>query len=87
MTVVVGLSPADRAWPAVSLGAMLARSAELRLVVTAVVPEPWPPHPSRSDEAFLVHQARTAEQALAEARTQVGDHRAVDYVLRRARSD
>ena len=86
MTVVVGLSPGDRAWPAVTLGAMLARPANLRLVVTAVVPEPWPPHPVRSDEQFLAYQASMAEKALTEAQPQVGNHRAVDYVLRRARS-
>ena len=86
MTVVVGLSPGDRAWPAVSLGAMLARSADQRLVVTAVVPEPWPPHPLQTDVEFLALQAGMAEKALAEAQRQVGDHRAVDYVLRRARS-
>jgi nucleotide-binding universal stress UspA family protein len=86
MTVVVGLSPGDRARPAVSLGAMLARSADQRLVVTAVVPEPWPPHPLQTDAEFLALQASMAERALAEAEAQVGDHRAVDYVLRRARS-
>src|SRR3954453_10068348 len=86
MTVVIGLSPGDRARPVVDLGAMLARSADQRLVVTAVVPEPWPPHPLRSDEQFLAYQANMAEKALAEARSLVGDHRAVDDVLRRARS-
>ncbi len=86
MTIVVGLSPGDRAWPAVSLGAMLARSADLRLVVTAVVPEPWPPHPSRSDAEFLAYQSTTAEKALVEAQAQVGGYQAVDLVLRRARS-
>jgi nucleotide-binding universal stress UspA family protein len=85
MTVVVGLSPADRVWPAVSLGAMLARSADQPLVVTTVVPEPWPPHPSRSDREFLAHQASRAEQALAEARSELGDAHA-DLVLRHARS-
>ena len=86
MTVVVGLSPGDRAWPAVSLGAMLARAADQRLVVTAVVPEPWPPHPLQADAEFLALQASMAEKALAEARPQVGDNRAVALVLRRARS-
>jgi nucleotide-binding universal stress UspA family protein len=86
MTVVVGLFPGDRARPAVSLGAMLARSADQRLVVTAVVPAPWPPHPLLSDEEFLAYQASAAEKALAEARPQVGNYRAVDYVLRHARS-
>jgi nucleotide-binding universal stress UspA family protein len=86
MTVVVGLSPGDRAQPAVSLGAMLARSVNQRLVVTAVVPEPWPPHPLRIDEEFLAYQASMAEKALAEAQPHVGNCRAVDYVLRRARS-
>ena len=86
MTVVVGLSPGDRARPAVSLGAMLARSANQGLVVTAVVAEPWPPHPSQSDERFLAYQASMAEKALAEAQPLVGNYRAVDFVLRRARS-
>jgi nucleotide-binding universal stress UspA family protein len=86
MTVVVGLAPGDRAWPAVSLGTMLARSMDQRLVVTAVVPEPWPPNPLRSDERFLAYQAEMAERALAEARPQVGSQPAADYVLRHARS-
>jgi nucleotide-binding universal stress UspA family protein len=86
MTVVVGLSPGERVPPAVTLGAMLARSANQRLVVAALVPEPWPPNPYRSDAEFLAYQASAAEKALADARTQVGDYRAADYVLRRARS-
>jgi nucleotide-binding universal stress UspA family protein len=86
MTVVVGLSPGERVPPAVTLGAMLARSASQRLVVTAVVPEPWPPHPYRSDEEFLAYQASAAEKALAEAQAQVGNDLAPEYVLRRARS-
>jgi len=65
---------------------MLARAADQRLVVTAVVPEPWPPHPLQADAEFLALQASMAERALAEAKAQVGDHRAVDFVLRRARS-
>jgi nucleotide-binding universal stress UspA family protein len=86
MTIVVGLSPADRAWPAVSLGAMLARSANQRLVVAAVVAAPWPPHPSLGEEQFLAHQASAAEKALTEARSQVGNHPAAEFVLRHARS-
>jgi nucleotide-binding universal stress UspA family protein len=65
---------------------MLARSANQRLVVTAVVPEPWPPHPSRADEGFLAYQASMAERALTEARSHVANYPAVDYVLRNARS-
>jgi nucleotide-binding universal stress UspA family protein len=86
MTVLVALSPGERVPPAVTLGAMLARSANQRLVVTTVVPEPWPPHPYRSDEEFLTYQASAAEKALAEAQTLVGGDDAADYVLRRARS-
>ncbi len=86
MTVVVGLSPGETVPPAVTLGAMLARSANQRLVVTALVPEPWPPNPERSDEEFLTYQAGAAEKALTEAQAQVGGDLAADYVLRRARS-
>ena len=86
MTVVVGLSPGERVPPAVTLGAMLARSVNQRLVVTAVVPEPWPPNPYRSDEEFLTYQARAAEKALGEAQAQVGEYPMAEYVLRRARS-
>src|SRR5919202_5036283 len=86
MTVVVGLSPGDRAWPAVALGAMLARSTDQRLMVTAVVAEPWPPYPPGSDEPVLARQSSLAEDALAEARLHVGNTGAADYVLRRARS-
>jgi nucleotide-binding universal stress UspA family protein len=86
MAVVVGLSPGDRAWPAVSLGAMLARSTNQRLVVTAVVAAPWPPRPSRAEQQFLAHQTSTAEKALTEARSQVGNHPAAEFVLRHGRS-
>src|SRR5688500_17785873 len=86
MTVVVGLSPGERVPPAVNLGAMLARSANQPIVVTALVPEPWPPNPYGFDEEFLAYQASAAEKALAEAQAQVGDDLAADYVLRRARS-
>jgi nucleotide-binding universal stress UspA family protein len=86
MTVVVGLAPGEAVPPAVALGAMLARSVNQRLVVTAVVPEPWPPNPYRSDEEFLTYQARAAEKALDEAQAQVGEYPMAEYVLRRARS-
>ena len=86
MTVMVGLSPGERVRPTVPLGAMLARPANQRLVVTAVVPEPWPPHPFRFGEEFLAYQVSMAEKALAEAQAQVENYRAVDYVLRHARS-
>jgi nucleotide-binding universal stress UspA family protein len=40
----------------------------------------------RTDERFLAYQTSMAEKALAEAQPQVGNHGAVDYVLRHARS-
>jgi nucleotide-binding universal stress UspA family protein len=86
MTVIVGLSPGEAVPSAVALGAMLARSTDQRLVVAAVVPEPWPPNPYRSDEEFLAYQARVAEKSLSEAQAHVADYPTADYVLRRARS-
>lgn len=87
MTVLVGLSPGDRPAPAVTLGAALARSGHDRLVVAAVVPEPWPPQPLRLDEEYLDLQAGTAREALDEARRQVGeDLPGAEFLLRRATS-
>jgi nucleotide-binding universal stress UspA family protein len=86
MTVVVGVTPGERTPPHVTLGATLAMSSGKHLIVAAVTPEPWPPNPFRIDEEFLAYQAKEAEKALSDARAQVGDSIAADYLLQTARS-
>lgn len=86
MTTVIGLAPGERGAAAVHLGAMLARSIDDDVVVVAVVPTPWPPNPYRDDAEYLALQTRAAEEALARARTQVGDDLASEFVVHPARS-
>lgn len=86
MTTVIGLAPGDRGSAAVHLGSMLARSIGDNVVVVAVVPTPWPPNPYRDVDEFIALQTRAAEQALAEARTQVGRDLAAEFLVHHARS-
>ena len=86
MTVLVALTPGERGWAAVHLGAVLARSAQDRIVVAAVVPTPWPPSPFLGEAEYLTQVEHTAEQAQARARTQLGTGSEAEFVLHHARS-
>ena len=86
MTVLVALTPGERGWAALHLGAVLARSAHERIVVAAVVPTPWPPSPFLGEAEYLAHVEHAAEQALARARSQLGAGAEAEFVLQHARS-
>ena len=86
MTIVIGLAPNERGAAAVHLGSMLARSVQDDVVVVTVVPTPWPPNPYRADAEYLAYQQQAAEDALAEARSQIGPDLSVELVTHQARS-
>ncbi|WP_138732269.1 universal stress protein [Modestobacter excelsi] len=86
MTTVIGLAPNERGAAAVHLGSMLARSSSDDVVLATVVPTPWPPNPLRMDAAFLAHQEKAAQEALALALTQIGPDLSVELVSHPARS-
>ncbi len=86
MTILIGLTPDERAESALALGGLVARSAHDDVVVTSVVPTPWPPNPYRPDAEYLELQERAADQALDQARTQLGSDLDATYLVHRARS-
>jgi nucleotide-binding universal stress UspA family protein len=86
VTTVIGLAPDERGAAAVHLGSMLARSVSDDVVVVTVLPTPWPPNPSGLDAEYLAHRQRTAEAALALARTRIGPDLSVELVAHEARS-
>lgn len=86
MTVLVALTPGERGSAALHLGTLLARSAGDSVVVAAVVPTPWPPSPFPGEAEYLQHAERSAEQALARARAQLGDALPAEFVVQHGRS-
>ncbi|WP_375432277.1 universal stress protein [uncultured Friedmanniella sp.] len=86
MTILVGLAAGERGAPALDVGGMLARSAGDDLVVTTVVPTPWPPSPDRIDAEFLALSEQMAEGVLASARARLAPDLTVDYVVHHDRS-
>ncbi|WP_375425304.1 universal stress protein [uncultured Friedmanniella sp.] len=82
MTILVGLAAGERGAPALDLGAMLARSAQERLVVVSVVPRPWPPSAYGGDAEFLALAEQMAEAVLASARARLPEDLEVDYLVR-----
>ena len=65
MTLVVGFPPGKDDWSAIELGATLARSAGMELLVVTVVPSVWPTpvagHTDREYEEWAEQQGRAAE--------------------------
>jgi nucleotide-binding universal stress UspA family protein len=86
VTTVVGLAPDERGVAAVHLAAMLARSVETDVVLTTVVPRPWPPDPNRIDEEYLALREAAAEEAQERAAAEIGAAASLSRVIRRARS-
>lgn len=86
MSIVVGVAPEESGSAALALAAMLARSAGEDLVVTTVVPLPWPPRPAAMDAEYREHLKRRGEQALARARAELDHHSQARFELREARS-
>lgn len=86
MTMVVGLPRDERSRAALHLGAMLARSAGEDLVVTTVVPQPWPAGMARIDAEYQDYLDRVAHEALDRAREELPGDVSADFVVSRARS-
>jgi nucleotide-binding universal stress UspA family protein len=86
VTILIGLTPDDRGESALALGSLLARSAGDDVVVTSVVPTPWPPNPYAPDAEYLDLQEKSADHALDQARSLLGSDVAASYLVHRARS-
>lgn len=86
MTVVIGLPRDERAPVAIQLGALLARSLGEDVVVTTVVPEPWPPGFGRVDGEYHEFLDQDAAAALERARELLPDDITGEFVATRARS-
>jgi nucleotide-binding universal stress UspA family protein len=87
MRYLVGLTADRGGRDALSLGRMLARTGEVTLTVCIVLPEVWGhPSPARVDAEYAAFLARHAEDALAEARTFLGDGVRAEYVTKSAPS-
>jgi nucleotide-binding universal stress UspA family protein len=71
VTIVVGYPPNRRGKALLSLAALLARSSGEELVVTIVVPTPWPPGVVREDTAYQSQIDDMTDGALARARAEL----------------
>lgn len=86
MSIVVGVPPDESGSAALALAAILARSADDDLVITTVVPLPWPPRPSAMDAEYREHLQRRGEQTLTRARAELDERIPARFELRQARS-
>lgn len=86
MTIIVGLIPGERGRPALDLATMLARSLDETLVVTTVVPTPWPPSQDRVDAEYIELLGTTAEQSFEAARARIPTDVTVKFEVEHARS-
>jgi nucleotide-binding universal stress UspA family protein len=86
VTFVVGFAADGRGRAVLELAGMLARSAGEDLLVAAVVPSPWLPGPARVDAEYQAELGETAQAALSEARSRLGDGLATRFVVHHARS-
>jgi nucleotide-binding universal stress UspA family protein len=86
MTLIVGYAPDERGGAALSLAAMLARSAGDDVVVGCVVPAPWVPGMARIDADYRKELDSTADRALERARTNLPTDIKATFVRHSARS-
>jgi nucleotide-binding universal stress UspA family protein len=86
MTMVVGFAPDGRGRAVLHLAAMLARSGGEDLVVSAVVPSPWPPSPAKVDAEYQAYLEGAAENALSRARARLPADVRASYEVVHARS-
>ena len=86
MSTLIGLTPGEPGWSALDLGKVLARAAGESLVVTVVVPAPWPPAPDQADREYRALQERSAQEALDEARSHIGSDLQAELQVRHAHS-
>jgi nucleotide-binding universal stress UspA family protein len=84
--MVAGYAPDGRGRAVLHLAAMVARSAGDDLVLSAVIPDTWPPSPARVDAEYQAHLERTAQGALDQARRRIADDIEVATDVRHARS-
>ena len=86
MTIIVGFAPDGRSRAPLHLAGMLARSWDEDLLVSAVVPVPWPPGVARVDAEYQAWLEGTAEDALTQARARVPADVEAAFAVHRARS-
>jgi nucleotide-binding universal stress UspA family protein len=86
MTMVVGFAPDGRGRAVLHLAAMLARSGGEDVVVSAVVPAPWPPSPAKIDAEYQSYLQGAAENALSRARGRLPADIPATYEVLHARS-
>jgi hypothetical protein len=86
MTILVGYAPDERGKAGLQLGSMLARSADVDLVVGCVLPAPWVPGMARIDAEYRDELDRAADAALEVARANLTDDVAATFVRHSARS-
>lgn len=86
MTMIAGYAPDERGKAGLQLAAMLARSADVDLVVGCVVPAPWVPGMARIDAEYHEELDRTADRALEQARRDLPPGVPAAYVRHSARS-
>lgn len=86
MTILVGYRADETGASALSLAALLARSADTDLVVCSIVADAWPVDPTNLDVEFLAYLQRVADQQLAQARGRLSSDVRARFVRRRSRS-
>jgi nucleotide-binding universal stress UspA family protein len=86
VTLVVGYAPDGRARAVLDLASMLARSSGEELVISAVVPVPWPPSPARVDAEYREYLDRLAADALEHARARIPEDVSASVLVHHARS-
>ena len=86
MTMIVGYAPDERGRAALHLGALLARSAGDRLIVSSVVPSPWVPGMARVDAEYRSYLDATADEALQRAQANLPTGVEASFVRHSARS-
>jgi nucleotide-binding universal stress UspA family protein len=86
MTMIVGYAPDERGRAALHLGALLARSAGDRLIVSSVVPSPWVPGMARVDAEYRSYLDATADEALQRAQANLPPGVEASFVRHSARS-
>lgn len=81
MNYVVALSADEGGKEALALGRMLARSGGVSLTVCVITPERWGhPSPARVDAEYAAYLKQHAEGLLSEARGEIGDSAAAEYL-------
>ena len=86
MTLVVGYAPDGRSGAILDLAGMLARSAQEKLVVCAVVASPWPRHSGEVDGEYRRLLDGLAQAALERARERLADDVSAGFLACHARS-